>query len=286
MKTVINKIQIAIVLFLFCLPFNLIAQIVTQYTYGNYEDDEGYSICLTHDSVLIFTGYTDTVDNQGGLYENVYIGKIDQFGSHLWTNGYRFYDLEQGFCIIESLVDTTYEYVTVGDVRVPDANKHQDAFLLRTDPSGNVLGLTRYGDSREEHARSVIDADRGYYIVGYTNNATFPTDVYLIRTDYHGNMVWSKALDINGGQDYGYDIIFKDSSLYITGNTVDSLNFLSQAFLMNTDLNGNIQWVKVYGDSLADDFSYSLKETLDDGCIFIGHSYGYLPTGDSHVFMV
>src|SRR4030095_2858204 len=121
-----------------------------------------------------------------------------------------------------------------------------------------------------------IAVDSGYVFVGYTDyHSSFPYDIYMVKTDLQGNHIWSQNIDINHGRDFGYDIIQKDTSFYITGNTLDSLTGKSQSFLLSTDLSGNVQWVKLYGDSTYDDFSYSLKETLDEGFIMIGHTFGY-----------
>ncbi len=287
------KLQWYLAILLLSISTHSFSQTVTQYTYGSQLIDEGYSIFQTQDSLLIFTGYTDSLNAQGLPEENVYVGKITETGNHLWTRGYRINSHERGYSIIESQRDTTDEYVVVGDVLIAGSVKtNRDAFLMRLDTSGNVLSLTRYGTTLNEHARSVIRIDSGYVFVGYTNanpatsNGGVNNDVYLVRTDFFGNQLWAKSIDIDSRDDYGFDIIQKDTTYYITGNSMDTTSRTSQSFLMNVDFNGSVQWIRLYGDSLRDDFSYSLKETINDGIIMIGHTFGYSSILNSKVFVV
>ena len=292
MKKKSNKLLVIIIaLMIVTLTFheNSIAQIVSQYVYGDALTEQGFSLYETHDSVLIFAGYTDSLDTAGQPEENVYIGKINNTGSHIWTNGYRIDTDERGYCIIENLNDTTYEYITVGDVLIGGDSKLQfDAFIMRTDTSGALININRFGGGNDEHARSVIPVDTGYAVVGYTEqSSTVPNDVYLVYTDRFGNLTWATGIDIDNRDDYGFDIILKDDLLYITGNTVDTTTRLSQAFLMCTNLSGTVQWVQLYGDTAANDYSYSLKQTPEnDGFVMIGHSYGYNAGADSHVLII
>ncbi len=265
------------------------AQVVSQFTYGNSLLEEGYSIFETRDSAFIMTGYTQiSVDSGITINDKIYVLKTDIDGNHIWSHGYTINKNERGYSIIENLNDTTYEYIVVGDVMVVSATKkHTDAFLLRLDLNGNVISITRFGDTRNEHARSVIAVDSGYVFVGYSNHiSNTKNDVYLVRTDLMGNHVWSRNIDIDFSRDFGFDVLRKDSSLFITGNTVDTLKGRSQIFLMSTDLMGNVNWVKLYGDSIESEYSYSLKETIDDGFIMIGHSYDLDSTTNSHVYIV
>ena len=77
------------------------SQTVSQFVYGDRLTEEGFSIFETHDSLMIFTGYTDSLDTSGLAENNVYLVKIDRDGNHSWSNGYRIDSDERGCLVLK-----------------------------------------------------------------------------------------------------------------------------------------------------------------------------------------
>jgi hypothetical protein len=109
--------------------------------------------------------------------------------------------------------------------------------------------------------------DAGYIIASYTEtykNPSHPLDIWLIKTDSMGNIVWDKTFgghDFNVGwyvqqtNDDGY-IILGDSSYY-------------DVWLIKTDSNGNMVWDKTFeGENYNSGFC--VQQTSDDGFIITG----------------
>ena len=91
----------------------------------------------------------------------------------------------------------------------------------------------------------------GYIAVGYTyyvSGAPTPPDVYVVRTDNNGAMVWERTYDVDGnnGFDDGASIIelSDGTGFVITGRTGHSSGV--DAFLMKIDCNGAVLWTQIY----------------------------------------
>lgn len=133
---------------------------------------------------------------------------------------------------------------------------------------------TTFGGSSSDGARSIdTTIDGGFIITGYSFSfGEGDADVYLIRTDEFGNVIWENNIgSIN--QDYGNSVCqTSDGGFIITGFTNnDFLNKNKDLLLIKTDSNGNTQWLKTFGGS-KDDEGFSVCETIDNGFIITGYS--------------
>ena len=73
--------------------------------------------------------------------------------------------------------------------------ENSDIYLLKTDADGNELWSKTFGGSGWEYAYSVIQtSDSGFLIAGYTTSkGAGCKDVYVIKTDNQGNLLWDKT---------------------------------------------------------------------------------------------
>ena len=63
-----------------------------------------------------------------------------------------------------------------------------DVYLVKTDNDGNKIWQKTFGGENDEYGHSVQQtSDGGYIIVGSTETTNAGDDVYLIKTDAHGN---------------------------------------------------------------------------------------------------
>jgi hypothetical protein len=115
-------------------------------------------------------------------------------------------------------------------------------------------------------------SDGGYIMAGlFTPSASDSGDVILIKVDGLGNVVWSKryggpreerAFSVKQTSDGGYITVARTKSFEDT-NRWDVL-------LIKTDPNGNLQWGRVYSNSLLDDEPADVIETSDGGYLVVG----------------
>jgi hypothetical protein len=130
-----------------------------------------------------------------------------------------------------------------------------------------ILWDKTYRKTANDMGEDVLVADDGgYYIVGTANLDIYGTgksgDVYLIRTDENGAVLWEKTY---GGEkaEEGLSITRTgDGHLLLAGKTNSSGVGGADAYLVKVDLDGNEIWAKTYGSALNEMVSAS---ALADG---------------------
>jgi hypothetical protein len=123
----------------------------------------------------------------------------------------------------------------------------------------------------------VIDGANNNYILGYSNGfgSSNDTDLFVLKVDPKGQVKWVKSYrNPNGGM---YTSIIMDGGSnkllvagYVTGG-IGNLGNNEDGLLMELDTAGNLQWAKIYGD------------TLDEQILGMAmHPNGYLLAGTSN----
>lgn len=113
--------------------------------------------------------------------------------------------------------------------------------------------------------------DGGVYVVGTTNLAHQPErqgDVYLIRTDAAGEVLWERTYGGTGYQSRQAITRAPDGSLLVAGSTSVSGSAGLDAYLLAVDEGGTELWSKTYGGAL-DEFTGSIVPAADGG-YFLG----------------
>lgn len=116
-------------------------------------------------------------------------------------------------------------------------------------------------------------SDGGYIIGGETMSSAGDIDIWLIKTDSDGNLVWDTTI---GGSDSDVPnfICEMNDGYLITGLTRSYGAGDYDAWLIKTDTNGNEQWNKTYGGA-GYDFCWTVFNTTDGGYIMGGGTNTY-----------
>ncbi|MBC8204436.1 MAG: hypothetical protein H8E87_02860 [FCB group bacterium] len=121
-------------------------------------------------------------------------------------------------------------------------------------------------------------ADDGFIIVGSKNFNDWNTgDLYLIKTDFNGNLQWQKTYGSNDGS-LGYCVEQTTDGGYIA---VGATQHCAYIWLLKFDANGDTVWTKIYGGSGNSDCGYSVQQTEDEGYIIAG-VYGYVGSSSAN----
>jgi len=169
-----------------------------------------------------------------------------------------------------------------------------DAYLVRTDSSGNEVWHSAIGGSQDEWIESACEtSDGGYVLTGtaYSYDLYWQSnDVYLAKADANGNEIWHKyfrwGTDSTGAQEWAYSVQQTTDDGYIIVGFMNNYaqDTLTEVYLIKTDDSGNKEWSKTFGGP-SDDCGNSVKQTSDGGYIIAGSTESF-GAGASDVYLV
>jgi hypothetical protein len=170
-------------------------------------------------------------------------------------------------------------YIITGTTGYPATN----ITLVKSDSTGNITWAKIFNSAYDVGNCVRQTSDGGYIIVGYTGLGPFNyNDVYLIKTDSSGNLLWSKTY---GGtnEDEGYSVQQTSDGGYIIAGASYSFGAGNyDAYLIKTDSAGNVLWSNVFGGPNSDSFN-SVQRTTDGGYVLAGISYSFGMTSLAYV---
>jgi hypothetical protein len=239
-------------------------------------NEQAYSVQQTSDGGYIVAGWTNLVN--GAL-----LIKTDTSGAVQWAKSYTI-----AYDNVAYSVQQTSDggYIVAGWTNFWSGGNNFDAFLIKTNASGNVQWAKTYGGTNNDSAYSVQQtSDGGYILAGVTYSfGAGGGDAFLIKTNASGNVQWAKTyggagidkfISVQQTSDGGYIAVGYTSSFGAGGYDV---------FLVKTDANGNIIWAKTYG-GWNNDIASSVRQTSDGGYIVAGTTWSF-GVGSGDVFLI
>lgn len=176
-------------------------------------------------------------------------------------------------------------FITAG-YTYSEGNGYADALLLKTDSEGNTLWSKSFGGTGFDYANGLCQSQEGdgYLFTGYTTSqGAGGRDIYLVKTDKNGQLIWSKTF---GGEksDIGEKIITTSDNNYLICGTTESYSKGEEdIYLLKIDLNGDTLWTKTFGCEKSD-MAQQVIETSDGNYLIIG-STGLLDVPDPDPYL-
>jgi len=248
-------------------------------TYGGVEYDEGYSVQQTADGGYIIAGTTRSF---GPVQADVYLIKTNASGTVSWTQTYGGVAGDLGRSVRQT---TDGGYIITGSTESFGAGGY-DLYLIKTNSVGVTVWAQTYGGVADEWGNSVQQTtDGGYIIVGCTECWLWGLeDVYLVKTDSLGVMVWTQTYG-GIGEDAGESVQqTTDGGYVIVGITTSFGAGGADVYLIKTDALGNAVWTQTYG-GLGGDYGRSVQQTTDGGYIVSGRTTSF-GSGWSDVYLI
>ena len=225
----------------------------------------------------------------------IYVAKYSTTGKIIWAKKFNAANLgtEAGYSVY---ADTTGNCYVVGTISVQtvfgavtlNPTGYEDAFIVKLDPSGTVL-WAKLGTGPYQIEAFAVTCDKlnNVYVTGrFRFTATFGSfsitakgtnaDIFLVKYDAAGNVLWIKQAGTENGQDIGYGTITdSQNNVYITGHfegsgTFDTLSVNAGVYIAKYDLNGKLIWVRSGGSNISCNF-YSIGVDAADNIYTAGN---------------
>lgn len=200
--------------------------------FGGSNNDRSHAVVRADDGGFVMAGFTESNDfdisNTQGSYD-FWMVKIDGNGNLLWERSFGGSGIEISYDIAKTLdggyVLTGNTFSADGDVS--KTSGESDFWLVKVNDTGSIVWEQTYGGSRFDAAQAVIASkDEGYFVVGNSKSSNKDAnvnygenDIWIIKTDEAGNLVWQKSFG-GSGLDFAFDIVENsDASIMLVGET-------------------------------------------------------------------
>jgi len=147
-------------------------------------------------------------------------------------------------------------------------------FCAAAASNANAQFQSVFGGTVDDAAQGgVIQVSDGNFVaVGHSASFSSTYDVYVVKSDRCGRLIWSHTYDI-GGVDVGTKIReTADGGFIIVGSTENTNHCCTRrdAFLMRLDKDGGVRWARTYGGSRDDIGSDVILSAKTGGFLFAG----------------
>jgi hypothetical protein len=238
-------------------------------TYGYEGTDAFNGLDITNEGNYIVSGWTKVYDTN-----DAWILKIDPSGEIIWEIIYNHPDGWDGLGCIKQTSD--YGYIATGFL-YNGSQENIDALLIKTDSSGNISWVYIYEGLGYDLFIGVVETINGYVVSGCTSsNSKSNQDLLILKTDFNGNLIWSKTLYQMEFQEGDFIIDASDGFLVTASKWSTSDFYPPDGLLIKFDYNGNEIWNKSYGNKLYSDVLTDIDNTNDGNFILSGGTKGGL----------
>jgi hypothetical protein len=248
-----------------------LGNIVWSKRYGGPREERAFSVKQTSDGGYITVARTKSFVDTNRW--DVLLIKTYPNGNLQWARVYSNPSLDdEPSDVIET---SDGGYLVVGGAQSRSSSTQNEILVMKINSSGDLQWVRWFGDTiYSDHAYSVKrTSDGGYIVAGRTGSyGSGNADIFLMKLDGSGNVVWAKAYG-SSGPDFGYDVqITSDGGFVVVGYYTSSGD--TNAIIVKTNSSGDVQWYRVFGGTQMDAF-YSVDQTSDGGFIATGRTNSF-----------
>ncbi|MDB3906052.1 T9SS type A sorting domain-containing protein [Crocinitomicaceae bacterium] len=145
------------------------------------------------------------------------------------------------------------------------------------DENLNLLNSAKYYDVDYNYWSGwsvAFDGENYYYVGGKEDILTSDTiTAYLIKFNPQGDVLWEKNFYTNSRRSWAVYCVYRDDSLYISGNIRDPITDDIETFMFSADTSGQMGWDRIIANNSPS--NVSLDTTQDGGFLLsVFRQYG------------
>ena len=214
---------------------------------GHNEYSLSESSVYTSNGDFMISGGCYSCDETGN---HLLLLRTDANGDTLWTKGYGFGSNKnlRARDIVES---HDGNFVVSGEIGL--IGDSSSAFIMKVDPTGNVIWAKSLSSSFSGQAFSVLeDQDDAFVICGRVNVGTGNSDVLVAKLSSDGNLIWAKTFG-RESDDYAFSMCHAhQGGFIISGGISNKEKSRTDILISSITGNGIVQWTKAIGEVFGD----------------------------------
>ncbi|HSW68464.1 MAG TPA: T9SS type A sorting domain-containing protein [Bacteroidales bacterium] len=263
---------------------------------GGTKSDRLWTGAATADGGIVAIGETSSDDG----YVSVFHGFLDTWMVKLSADGLVESDYTIGtgwFDIGQAIIQTSDGgYLAgsnsiilqgaVGNITcIPPSYGYVTGVLTKFDADMNVQWQRCYGGNNHDAINGILEIDDGYVFVGGTESTNMPGhkgcyDVWVVRIDFDGNIVWQKVFGGSRFEAAAYIVATDDNGFIVVGSTksnngdVSGNHSLSEhdsdiwMFKINGD--GELKWQQCFGGAGDEEVMCGVIRKSDNNFVIAG----------------
>jgi hypothetical protein len=235
-------------------------------TYRGNGYSNGHCVKEVSGGGFIIAGETKS---KNGYDHDVYVVRTDAKGGQLWEQTFGGERCEYAWSVQQT---KDGGFILAGGTESFGAGIY-DVYLIKLDASGKALWEKTYGGAGSDCGYAVRQLDDGGYLIA-GNADSFSAgnpDVYLLKTDSNGKMLWQKTYG-GKGSDYGWSLLKTSDGGYLIAGEKEMVRDQGGGFaacLIKVDPEGKELWEKTYEDKSGSSV-YAVSQAQDGGYILTG----------------
>ena len=216
-----------------------------------------------------FYGFTKRSDYRSQL--NTQASEASKFEETAWEKTYGGQEREIGWSV-QAAGDGGF---IIAGLTSSFGAGETDAYLLKTDPEGNLEWQRTFGSEWRDMSLNVqLTSDEGYILCGTAGSGSCDSDIHIVKTDSAGQLEWEKMYGGKEADRGGCIKQTKDRGYIICGETSSFGAGESDIYLIKINSNGKKEWQKTYGGP-GRDWCHNVQLTADGGYILGGNTASY-----------
>lgn len=181
------------------------------------------------------------------------------------------YDIAEEVLVIQ---DTSY--IVAGTTQTGGMNG-SDLLLFKTNSTGQLTWWKNIGGTGIENGKALVPAkdSSGYLIAGLQNNLdSVGYEVLLTKTDFNGNLIWSKTYGGNNWELCNAMGSLSDTTYILVGETFSYGAGQKDVYVIKVDSDGDTLWTKTFGGT-NHDYAKNILVDRHDNALIIGSTESY-----------
>lgn len=237
----------------------------------------------TQDGGFILTGSANRDIAWPPDSNDVVLVKTDANGIVAWSKRYDTGADDLGFCV-QPTADGGYIVSGFQDDVPVSLIGNTYVLMIKTDAAGSIQWTKKHQlacrdlNTHEPFPYIIKQTANGGYILVGTTVGLHPADIYVIRTDANGNLVWANSYEHDNSVwriSTGYDVIESSSGNFVIAGSMDKSSPLeiNYPFILKISSAGNILDYRAYESFPTQMFQAgfsSVVQTTDGGFFFTG----------------